>query len=98
MVLVVDHLVADRFGVSCFPSWGFMFSPSGLHVFPRRVSCFPSMDALRQRDPSMTKSLLTSRCPRIDMELSAQGPVEDAWQRMVLVVDHLVAATYGTRG
>ena len=75
-----------------------MFSHSGFDVFPRKVSCFPNMDALRQRDPSMTKSLLTSRCPRIDMELSAQGPVEDAWQRMVLVVDHLVAATYGTRG
>ena len=27
--------------VSCFPSWGFMFSHSGFHVFPRRVSCFP---------------------------------------------------------
>ena len=31
---------ADR-GVSCFPSWGFMFSHSGFHVFLRRVSCFP---------------------------------------------------------
>ena len=28
-------------GVSCFPSWGFMFSPLGFHVFPRGVSCFP---------------------------------------------------------
>ena len=27
--------------VPCFPSWGFMFSLTGFHVFPRRVSCFP---------------------------------------------------------
>ena len=27
--------------VSCFPSWGFMFSLLGFHVSPRGVSCFP---------------------------------------------------------
>ena len=37
----LDVLWIRKQWVSCFPSQGFMFSHSGFHVFPRRVSCFP---------------------------------------------------------
>ena len=54
-------------GFHVFPaiSKGFMFSLVGVHVFPIR--------ARGQRNPSTTKSLLTSRCPRTDVELRRQG-------------------------
>ena len=44
---------------------GFMVSLVGFHVFPIR--------ARGQRNPSTTKSLLTSRCPRTAVELRRQG-------------------------
>ena len=66
----VCHVKAFMFSLEGFhvsPTFfrGFMSSLMGFHVFPIR--------ARGQRNPSTTKSLLTSRCPRTDVELRRQG-------------------------
>ena len=106
MVLVVDHLVADLrpIWVSCFPSQGFMFSQTfNIHQTHKCVRNYHNThdgaqmcqiwnghwtDNEKFHMPHLMQD-------QVWPETSKQCP---SLQLMVLVVDHLVAATYGTRG